>query len=168
MKTNHQKGYSLIEMVIYIATFAVFAIVIINSLIIVMGAFNRSRSNRDLLESGNFAFERISREIKLAESIDTGNSTLDTSPGTLVLDTTDADDDSREVSFVMSDEDLNLYEDGVLVGDLLGDNVSVTNLVFRQISTSAGSAVRIEMTLESLRNNKSHNFYDTIILRGDY
>jgi len=48
--------------------------------------------------------------------------------------------------------------------------VQVTSLVFRKITTTNSTAVKIEMTLRDTKDQTSlvENFYDTIILRGGY
>lgn len=168
--SNTKSGYSLIEMIVYIAIFAVLAVLVINSFIVVLSSFNQTRTNRDLLESGNTMFERVSREIRLANSVTTGESTLGSSPGVLTLSGIDDVGASRVVKFIVENGKLNLYEDGVLVGPLNGQNTQVTSLIFRQITTTNSSAVKVELTLQDLRgkNRKTVNFYDTVILRGGY
>lgn len=167
---NKAQGFSLVEMVIYISIFALLAVVVINSFAVVIGSFNETRTNRDLLESGNSALERISREIRLAQSIDAAGSTFAVTPGILDLNSTDASNNPRTVTFAVSNGALNLTQNGTLTGNLLNDNVDVTSLIFRQITTTEGSAVKVEMVLEDQRGKarKSATFYDTVILRGNY
>lgn len=169
MKKN--KGFSLIEIIIYISIFAMISIVVINSFVVVVNSFAETRSTRDLLESGNTSLERISREIRQAKSIDIGNSTFASSPGVLQLNSTNAGGNPRIVKFAVVNGALNLYQDGVLTGNLVGANISVTSLIFRRIAVTANvEAVKIEMTLQDNRSKTLHseNFYDTVLLRGAY
>lgn len=170
MHKQTNKGYSIVEMLVYLAIFTAISIFIINSMIVVLGSFAATRTNRDLLESGGITMERISREIRQSKSVDIVNSTLGSSPGVLQLNSTDSAGNSMTVKFVVSSGTLNLYENGTSIGNLLGQNISVSSLIFRRISTTNGEAVKIELTLQDIysKNNQSQNFYNTIILRGGY
>ncbi len=158
------------EMLIYLAIFTMLSILVINSLITVMTSFATTRTNRDLLESGSTAIERISREIRQAKTVDTTNSTLGSSPGVLQLNSTDSSGNALLVKFSVSSGALNMYTGGTLKDNLLGQNITVNSLVFRRISTTNSEAVKIELTLQdnSSKTTKTANFYDTVILRGGY
>lgn len=171
MKKNKlQKGYTLIETIVYLSIFALVSVLVINSFITVSYSYSSVRSNNDLLESGSFAMERMSREIRQAKTISVANSTLSSSPGVLELNSTDSSGNAFIVKFSVSNGALNVYENNTLVGNILGSNVSVTNLVFRRITTTKGEAVKIEMTLQDTRSKTTsiEKFYDTVILRGAY
>lgn len=170
MHKHRNNGYSVVEILVYLAIFASLSILVINSFITVLSTFDMTRSNRDLLESGATAMERISREIRQSESIDIANSTLGSSPGVLQLNSTDSGGSPIVIRFTTSNGALNLYEAGALIGNLLGQNISVTNLVFRRIITTNGEAIKVELTIQdtSGKSPRSENFYNTIILRGQY
>ncbi len=165
-----QSGFSLIEMVVYVSIFAMLAVVVINSYMVIVASFNRTQTNRDLQESGNAVMERISREIRQAKSITVANSTLGTTPGTLEMATTDASGTSATVKFILESGGVNIYSNGTLIGNLVGQNVTATSLIFRQMTTTAGTGVKVELTLQDARGkeHRTENFYDTVILRGDY
>ena len=164
------RGFSLIEIIIYISIFAMISIVVINSFVVVVNSFSNTKTTRDLLESGNTSLERISREIRQAKNIDIGNSTFASSPGVLQLNSTNAGGTTRIVKFAVVNGALNLYQDGALTGNLVGANISVTSLIFRRISTGTGEAVKIEVTFQDNRSKtlRSESFYDTVLLRGNY
>jgi Tfp pilus assembly protein PilW len=167
MNTNKKSGYSLVEIIVYLAIFTAISILVINSFIIILSSFETTNMNRKLLESGVVSMERISREIRQAQNVDpSSTSTI------LVLNSTDSSEDPMVVKFLNEGGLLNIYKNNNEdpEGNLLGQNISVTSLVFRHITTTESEAVKIEMTLQySMGNNtKSENFYDTIILRGGY
>ena len=170
MYKQRNKGYSLIEMIVYLAIFTSVSVLVINSFIIVLGSFSATRTNRDLLESGAVVVERIAREIRQAESVDVANSTLGSSPGALQLNSNNSGGTPVIIEFRIVNGALNLYEDDLLVGNLLGQNISVTSLIFRRISTTNGEGVKIELTLQDSisKNLQTASFYNTIILRGGY
>jgi hypothetical protein len=63
---------------------------------------------------------------------------------------------------------LGMKVGGVDQGSLLVKTSSVSNLVFRTITTPNSKAVRIEMTVQDARQDfsKTIKLYDTIVLRG--
>ncbi|MEK7585745.1 MAG: hypothetical protein AAB477_00725 [Patescibacteria group bacterium] len=170
MNKKYKSGYSIAEIIVYLAVFTLLSITVINSFIVVLGSYNNTRTNRDLLESGSAVIERVSREIRQAKNIDVVNSTLASSPGVLQLNSTTSGGTAMVIKFSVTSGALNLYQDGTLIGNLLGQNVSATALIFRRIVTTNGEAVKIELTLQDTRSKTSlsANFYDTIILRGAY
>jgi prepilin-type N-terminal cleavage/methylation domain-containing protein len=164
------KGFSLIEIIIYVALFSVLAGVVINSFVVVVGSFSETKTNRDLQESGATTMERISREIRQAKAIVVGNSSLSTTPGAIELSVTDSLGTSHIVKFIMENNAINMYQDGTFSANLLGQNIIPTSLIFRYITTNTGSAIKVEMVIQDNRGkgHRAVNFYDTIILRGDY
>ncbi|MEA3399138.1 MAG: prepilin-type N-terminal cleavage/methylation domain-containing protein [Patescibacteria group bacterium] len=162
MNSSYKKGFSLIETIVYIAVFSVLSIIVINSYAIIVGSFSNIRSTHDLLESGNVAMERMTREINKADSIDIVNSTFGSDLGVLQLN------GDQVTKFYVSNGDLFLSYDDVLVGSLISNNTQVANLIFRRITTLIGEGVKIELTIQDIKNQRSENFYNTIILRSSY
>ena len=175
---KREKGFSIIEIIIYLAIFAFVSIFVVNSLIVSMSSFSSTHTNHLLMESGLSSMDRISREIRQASSVDIGNSSLGVNPGILQLNTTDGAGKVIAVKIKKeTDLSLNIYKSVytspinlVLVGNLLNSSIVIDNLIFRRIDTVAGEGVKIEMTLRDSKskNNKTEKFYDTVILRGSY
>jgi len=165
MKTQNKKGFSIVEIMVYLAIFTALSILVINSFIVILSSFNTTNMNRKLLESGVVSMERISREIRQAESVDASSTQT-----MLVLNSHDNSGTDMIIKFIDENGELNLYKDNTLQGNLLGDNLSVTNLVFNRITTTVSQAVKIKMTLQYSGGHKTkiENFYDTVILRGSY
>jgi hypothetical protein len=159
-------GFSLIEIIIYLAIFTTFSILVINSFIVILTSFNTTNTNRKLLESGLSSMERLTREVRQAKSIDIANS----NSTTLQLNSTNEANDPIVIKLTLENNDLNLYEDGNKIGNLLNLHTDLTSLNFRRIATTKGEAVKIEMTIQDPqdKNLRSENFYDTVILRGEY
>ncbi|MFA6386715.1 MAG: hypothetical protein WCW04_03030 [Candidatus Paceibacterota bacterium] len=159
-------GFSIIEIVIYIAIFTALSIVVINSFIIVLSSFSTIRSNHDLLNSGSIAMEKITREIRQADSIDILNSTDEI----LQLNSTDNSSNPVVVKFAKVGNALNLYRNGTLVGNLLTSKVTLTSISFIRTSNAKSEGEKIKMVLNNTAGkiNKTENFYDTVILRGTY
>ncbi len=171
-KKQHQswcRGFTLVEMIIYIAFFAILSVVAINATIMVMRSFYSLRITQSISQSATTAMERMSREIRSAYNINTANSTFDTSPGRLTVLTKDEIGTLLTVEFyVTAGNQINMKINGADQGSLMTKTVSVTNLIFRQITTTNTKAVKIEMTLTDNRSGitKTNKYYDTIVLRG--
>lgn len=164
------KGFSLVEIVVYIGIFSVISTAIITSSVVVISSFSRTRSTQNMIEASSVVMERLTREIRQGSSVDIGNSVLGSNPGVLQLNSIDSDGNNRVVKFVIENGALNIYQNGTLIDNLLGRNVSVGNLIFRKISTGTGEAVKIELNLNSsnVSSPLSVNFYDTVLMRGGY
>jgi type II secretory pathway component PulJ len=165
-KKKYKSGFSIIEVIIYLAIFTVLSILVINSFIIILSSYKTSNTNRNLMEGGLNVMERLSREIRNAENINLTNTTSNN----LELEYSNDLGEIIITKIIFENGDLNLYQANILKGNLLTNNLELINLGYRIISTPEGQAVKIEMTLEenSGRTPKSENFYNTIILRGAY
>lgn len=164
---KNKKGFSIVEIIIYLSIFTFVSIFVVNALIVSMSSFSTTHTNHALLEGGLSSIDRISREVRQANSIDIGNSPA----GTLQLNSTDSSGSPMVIKISKVGGAINVYQPAsTLIGNLLDSNIAVDSLVFRRIDTTAGEAVKIEMTLRDTKNknNRSANFYNTVILRGSY
>jgi type II secretory pathway pseudopilin PulG len=164
-------GYSLVEMVVYMALFITLSTVLVGALAGLSRAYTEVRVNDDLLDAVHVATERMVREFRNAESIDGGSSVLDMTPGTLVLNALDGSGSPKTVTFALSGGVLQIADStDTEPRDLTGGRIAVTSLVFRTITTTAGSAVRVEMTVRSLRSpsGRTVSVSETAALRGSY
>lgn len=155
-----KKGYTLIELLVYLAILAVFSVFIVNSILIIMKNYNAYSVSRYVNFSATVAIERLTREIRGSSDVD-GSSVLGAHPGYLVLDA---------VEFFVSNNQLMIDKNGQGAVVLTPSNLEVTNLVFATSTNPNSQVVKIEMTLTGRRGNyeKSENFYSTIVLRGSY
>jgi type II secretory pathway component PulJ len=170
-KLNFLRGYSLIEVIVYIAIFTSISILVINSFITILSSFKNTEANRRLLESGSLVMERMTREIRQANSIDLTNSTIGSNPGILQLNGKDSGGGLIYIKFKKEDNgEIDIYRNNNSGENLLSSQVLVTSLIFRRITTTESEAVKIEMTIQYTNGSivKTENFYNTIILRGSY
>lgn len=165
MIKKYTKGFSLIEMIVYVSILSVIFVIVVNTLLIVSRSYSSIKISLDINNSATVSVERMIREIRKANSVNLAQSTLDSNPGRLVLNTTDDAGLPLIVDFYLEDDTLKLKEGGVFSGDLT-DGVDVTNLVFRSISNGTSEAIKIEMELSNGSKNKI--FYNTAVLRGSY
>jgi len=162
-KNKKKYGFAVLETILYISFFAILSIVVINSLITMMKSFKEIKIQSELIQ-GSSIMEKISREIKKANSINSITS------NDLKLDTKDDNGVAKTVRFVFLNNDINFYENDVLKGNLNPVNVIIDDLNFIQITTVKGNAIKIILTTGVVNDlqNRTEDFYDTVVLRGDY
>lgn len=161
-KIKMNKGESITETLFYIALFAILSILVINSLLTMMKSFKGISVQRELVQNGTI-METMSREIRKAYSVNSITSS------DLTLNTRDDAGNSKTVQFVLSGTDLLLKENTTFTGNLNSSDVSVVGIVFTQITTVKGVAIKISLSVASKSDiTNVKNFYDTIVLRGNY
>ncbi len=163
-----QGGFSLIEMLVYVAILASIAVVVVNVAVVLAESYGTLQATRNINISAVTALERVVHDVRVSKNVDVGNSTLGSHPGRLTL--TRATTTPTTSEFYLDNGILKVREDGVVAGSLTNDNTSVTNLVFRHVVSGSIELVKIEATLESTvgTTTKTENFFDSIILRGSY
>ncbi len=167
---THQriKGFSLVEMLIYVAIAAVIMIAVVDTVLGIVNVYSELRLVRNNENSAMIAMDRMSREIRNATSID-GQSVLGSTLGRLVLAST-VNGNPSTADFYINDGILYFKKDGVYVGPLTSSTTDITSLVFTSLSTTTSKAVKIDMSLSSSYETKvkTGTFHTTIILRGSY
>lgn len=160
-------GFSLVEMLIYVAILLIMLIVIINVVLSVAGSDKVIRALRNIENSAALAIERINREARSADAIVVASSIFDSHPGKLVLSSEIGGGPPRTVEFYLLDGQLILKEDGVDTGALTSAEATVTSLVFRRFASSTVEGVRTEISLTSGTSTsfRSETFYTSVLLR---
>lgn len=167
-QSGKKDGFTLVEMIVYTAFVAVLGLVAIQATLTMMTSFYMVRLSRNINESAVASLERMSREIRNAYNVNTTLSVFGTSPGTLYLNTKDISGLTTTVEFYVLDGVLRVKEGGVDKGPLFAKGVTVSSLIFRNITTTNSKAIKIEMALADTRGVLAQSFtvYDTIQLRG--
>lgn len=160
------RGFSLVEAVIYVGLLTLVMVSVVGMLVGMTRSYRYLKLSREMQSSAVSSLDRMVRDIRNANSVNVAQSTLNTSPGVLVLNTTTSTSSVQTLKFYVSSGVLRIMQDGGDIGPLTLSNSTVTNLVFRQISTGESQAVKIEMTL--LTGTRSANFYATAVLRDSY
>jgi len=157
------KGYTLIEILFYISIFAIFSIVVINSMITMTRSFKETAIQAEL-KQGEDILKKIAQEIRSAYRID------EISASALEIETLDEDGDERDVDFLLFGTDVRFLERDIFIGNLNSPNLEVTGLSFTEVETINSAAIKISVSVKSKRDtqNRVVNFYDTVILRGSY
>ncbi|MEK7575819.1 MAG: prepilin-type N-terminal cleavage/methylation domain-containing protein [Patescibacteria group bacterium] len=166
-----QKGFNLIEIIIYTAILSLVFTVVFNSVIMMMKSFNYARLKIRINNSAQASMERIVREIRLAYDIDNA-SEFNVNPGKLKLKTFDSLGAPATIEFYKDSGNLVVSENGSTAELLNSSGIQVTNLMFKTayLVTSPSKSVKIEMELTGTQGGytRAEKFYDTVILRGNY
>lgn len=162
-----KSGFSLVEMIIYVSLLVVIFLIVVNTILSFTGSYQSLRAMRVLDHSSVSAMERMTRDIRSATIVDTGNSTLGSNPGVLTLTTT-LGSVSTTTKFYLQSGVVKVDVNGVYSGPLTLADTSVTNLVFTKLTSSISSAVKIDLTISATvgTTTKTRKYHSTVILRG--
>ncbi len=165
--TNMKKGYSLVEMILYISLLSIFTVIIINSLLSFTQPYRTLLALRIVDDTGINGMERMTRDIRAASIVDVTNSVLGSDPGVLSLVAT-ANGVSTTTKFYVQNQTLKVNVNGVYVGPLGTANSAITKLVFQELSNGTSTAVKINMTVQATVGPavKTKIYHTTVILRG--
>ncbi len=168
IKQKKIQGFTLVEMMIYLALMTIIAVVIVQSIVIVLKSNRKGFAESNLRNAAYSALEAIVRELHASDSI------IIATDGLLQLNQTNPIVNIVQFS-TSSDARLNLFEGGSTstlsyLGPLISKDVIVKSLIFFPINTGKSQAVKIQMNLTTTVDGqtKSEWFYDTAILKGSY
>ncbi len=163
----NKKGFSIMEMLIYLAILALMLWVIANILNSMIQTERVASSSKVVENAAIFGLERIVREVRDASAVEP-SSVLDLNPGVLILSGTDANGGAKTIEFFLNLGALHIKENGVDKGALTESKATVTSLVFSVLSNPNSKSVKTVMTVESGTSTtyRKETFYSTTILRG--
>ena len=166
-KINFKKGFSLLEMVIYISILVLVLVVVVNMTTVIILSQKKVASLRVIEHSSGVSLDRMTREIKDSLDVDIVESVFGVHPGKLVLDTTDLEGNPKKIEFYI-DANTLILKDGLTENPLTDAEVSVTNLVFQQVTENRAKAIRMELTLEAGAGEfyRSEDFLAAALIRN--
>lgn len=161
----NNKGFSLLELLISLAIFSMILLAVVSFLLSMNASVAQTKADREASENARRALEEITYEIRSAKSIYTPTTTINQL--------------SLETSRYLPDGETSTFIDFFLCGSaicfkkesqnpivLTSDSVSVTNLVFSQISTGTNPSIQINLTAKSADNSSSITLVSTASLRS--
>ncbi len=159
------KGFSLIEMIIYIAIIAVMFITLVQTVLSFTKSYRELVALRSVDRSAMASLERMTREIRNASVVNAGASLFVTSPGILSVSQTGVS--TTTTRFYTDGGAMKVDVDGQYIGPLTMNRTSVTSLVFRQI-TGTTTAIKIDMTLTASSGPavRTKSYHATVVLKG--
>lgn len=156
-----KKGFSLLEVVVYLALLGLVGVTVIESTLSVYKVYVRTRVERRLNLNGDIAIETMVRSIREATSTDLGVSVFGSNPGTLRVG-------GKTFSRNISNNTLQV-DDGSGAVDITSD-AGITSLIFYRDATTTSEIIKIEMAISAGQGSfiKTENFFGGVVLRGKY
>ncbi len=159
---DNKRGITLIETIIYMVLLTLVMGVIVQMLVAMGGVYRNIKLTREIESSGTIAMESMLREIRNASNVVTSGSTLEESPGKLIIAGTDESFNPYNMTFDTAGGAIRVSKDGDAPAALTSSSVAVNYLLFNRVSTSTSEGVRIELEISGKR------FYGFTVLRGSY
>lgn len=148
-KTKNQKGFTLIETIIYIAIIGTVIAVFVDFSLSVSSSRNKVYSAQEVHANAREILSLITTKVHEADNINIGASTFGADPGVLSLAMTDPAKNPTIIFLNQDDGQLQITEGLDPVINISSDEVKVKNLVFSNLSPSTKREnVKIDLTIE--------------------
>lgn len=159
-----KNGFSLVEVLVYISILTLVLSIIIGSLITMAQIQERVIAGKAVDRSAVVALDRILREVRLSDSIDTVNSVFDVPESVLSVEREGV---SGPIKFYVLNDVFYLDKEGSTYR-LINEKVVVENFSVFRIEAGESEAVRVNLVLSYPYSDGSveQSFYITAILRG--
>jgi len=166
------RGFTLVELLVYVALCAFLLVGIVNSMLILTDAYRTVSNARKIERSAITLMDRIIREARRSTGITGG--AFDVQSGSVTLEA--GSSTSPEITFELQNGRAVVTEDGD-TSPLTDDDVIVESMIFSryplyniQFATSS-VLLKVDFTLTSGSTSHaltSRTFYGSAILRGSY
>ena len=144
-------GFTLLEVLVYIAILATVVLVISSFLIWAVRTNTKNKVMAETLDNARRTMEIMVYEIKEAESIYTLTSVFETDPGQLSLETKKylpVGETSTYIDFYLCENHLCLKKESQDTLSLTSDRVEVKNLIFNRIITNNIPSIQIDLKVD--------------------
>lgn len=156
-KMRYKKGFTLFELLIYIATISILMLMVLDLYFALAHARAKQQSVAEVEEQGQSALALMLADIRNANSI---TAPAAASSGTSLTLVTYATTTSPTI-FSLSGNALQISENGT-VAPLTNAQVVVSNLLFRNVSdTNSIGSVQIQFTLAHASTTRAESVYST-------
>lgn len=165
---KNQKGFTLIELVVYIAGLVmlstVMALLIVQFYMLYKEIIAIPRADR----TGLLVVDRITKEIRSADKIDTIQSQFGTTNGVLSLYKKNDDIDSTERFYIENSKIMNTTDDKT--ESITSTDFDVTNLNFISVQTPVSQGIKftIELQFKTRKGLETKSYTGFALLRESY
>lgn len=172
-KKTQKKGFTLIEILIYIMLAAIILVAAINLEVSVSRGEQKAQQNHELYINAQMVINQIGRKIREADDVITDLSTFNANPSALVLDypgsLTDVILDTYQKEIMRGTTPVTITKLRITEGaespiDITGDNVDVTNFTLSDL-TILGNKNNIGIALTLARQDTSFSLETAISVR---
>jgi len=159
-------GFSLVEVLVYVAVLVLVTMAGVLTYLSLSTTLVRYETERAVSHAAQVTLERIVRDIKGATTITAAESSFGTSSPpslTLVAGTT-------TTKFSLSGGNVLLTQNGIEIGPLTSEDVTVEQLYFLRYTGVSTELVRVVLTLSASNKAASttRTFFGSGVLRGSY
>lgn len=156
----NQKGFTLIEMVIYLTIIGIVLSTIALFLLNLMGARAKTQAISEVLSSAQLIQTRLSEAVRHAQGINVAASTFSSDPGVLSLNMVDSARDPTIFSLTQNDGQFQVSEQGSPASVLTPDHVAIKNLVFTNLTSSEDvGIIQMQFTVETTSGSGTQAFF---------
>lgn len=164
MAQKNKKGFTLIEMLVYLAIFMIVASASVSFLLSLNKFVAQYVVETELYRSNTNTMEQILLSLRQADIFNGTDSVLnDGANGALAINS-----GATTTVFARNGSDLNLSINGIEYGNLLADSVSITDFTVYEYDLARGQFIRVRLTLSATINGvtKSTTVYGGAVIRG--
>lgn len=171
-KNKGNKGFSLIEMLIYISIMTIIITVVSALMSNTFNTYAKIRSTRNLNIVGASVVDRIVHNIRNAESINDPNSSFEINPSVLSLNMRN-DADVLNTYVYNVDQGTDILTEQINSGEIMDlhtSRYSVTNFVLNKVDSGNTVGLRITISLQdkNIYPPKEETFQTFVLMRGSY
>jgi len=166
-KLKKQKGFSLVETLIYIGIMTVILFTLISLISSASRTYLFLKSSRNIERSAINVMDSLNDRVSMSSKIDIPNTAFNNATGSIALISYDGAV-STTTKIYLSNGQVLLSQNNVVLGPLTLSDVRVTNLTFRNMTNSTFNGFKIEMTIDNGTSSEkymSEDFYNSYILR---
>lgn len=146
-RSHDTRGFSLIELIVYITIVSILAFVFVSFTIDLVGNSQRSRVKQDVQQNARHALDRMLQEIRSASAVNVGSSTFNSDPGVLSLATSAPATDPTV--FDVSGGVLRITQGGGSPQALTDANLQVSSFIVEDMSVNnRTSHIKITLTIQ--------------------
>lgn len=159
---SRERGFSLIETIVYIGLLAIIVSVSIYFMLNIFSAFNKNFAQKAVLSNSQHALDAITEEIKFAKSIYTPTSVFLNDNGQLSIETVQnppANESATFTDFYLDNGRIYVKKEGQTEIPLTPNQVKINKLRFAYLNP-AGAPEGVQIFLESQYNTTSASLKD--------
>lgn len=166
---KQKKGYTLIEALVYIAVFVMISFIVVSLLLSIFETSRHTVPLSSINRGAVSSLEIMTRRIREAKSVDTINSLLGTTNGSLWLNSLDKNGNPETAKFYLESGVIKVSENGVYLGPISPSEVNVGALIFNLATSTNQSLVKIEIGLSAGSGDYkiTEKYYSSVRLRVD-
>lgn len=165
MRLAQQKGFTLMELLVYIAIASIVVVSFITFGIDITTSTQKARIQTHVQQTARFTMDRILQEIRSADGLNVGSSNFGSHPGVLSLSKPQAGEDPTIID--VNGGVLEIQRGAGSPEPLTPDDLVVSSLVFTNLSFSGRTNnIRVELTIQHPNPENTEVFDAVITVRG--